>query len=419
MNNPLPKRDVHKDAVLVLGMHRSGTSMLAGILDCLGCKGPRTRPDPSDGNPKGYFESRPIFQLNDEILEAAGTRWDDWQPMREGWFLSSRFNEFRERGAELIASEYDGASLIYLKDPRMCRLLPLWQTVFADMGYRVACIHTHRHPVDVATSLKLRESVEVEPSLGMLSWLRHTLEAEQASRGLPRIFTSYARLLHDWRGFARGAEEIFGFAWPAMTRGAQERVVRLVEPGLRHHQADIDLFMRDPLVPELFQETLRILENWAGRGEQEEDRAVMNRLLRDFDLAAPLLYGPVNALEFSVGEAKQMRSHKAMAEARQTEINALSGVLDEMVGERDQLILQRDQLRSAVEDATAVAEARQTEIDALSDVLDETRSERSQLISQREQLRAELAHNCAEIDDAKAEAKARQIEIKALMDQLA
>lgn len=286
-----------KDALLVLGMHRSGTSLLAGILDRLGCKGPQTPLAADERNPTGYHESEPIFRLNDEILAAAGSRWDDWQPLREGWHNSSRFNEFRARAAQLIKAEYGDASLIYLKDPRICRLLPLWRDVLERKEYRVACILTHRHPAEVAASLHMRRNIGVEPAIGMLSWLRHVMDAEAASRGLPRVFASYAGLLPDWQDMADRAERALGLAWPVAPHTAHDRMAGLIDPGLYRQRAEIDAFLHDPLVPEIFRETLRVLERWTKGGEDDKGREVLDRLRAEFDRSVPILRAPVAALQ--------------------------------------------------------------------------------------------------------------------------
>ena len=378
-----------KVAIVVLGMHRSGTSMLAGILDRLGCMGPKTQLEANEKNPKGFFESEPIFRLNDEILAAAGTSWNDWQPLREGWLDSPRFNEFRARAVDVLRDEYGDASMIYLKDPRICRLLPFWQHALEEMGCRVVCIHTHRHPADVATSLKARKNIEVEPSLGMLSWLRHVLDAEPASRDVPRIFTSYAGLIDDWQGFAKRAEEAFGLTWPVVARTAQERVAQLIDPRLRHHESSIEAFLRDPLVPEMFRKTLLILESWTHEGENRDDRAKLEGLRNDFDLSAPLLYAPISALEVATRDVKALTPHKATAEARQIEVEALTTKLADAEGQRDQLSSQQEQLRAEldqsradIEKAKAQAKADEAEAEALTTKLAEAEGNASKLLDE-------------------------------------
>ena len=417
---------VDKEVILVLGMHRSGTSMLAGILDRLGCKGPKTQPEANERNPKGYFESAPIFQLNDEILATAGTRWNDWQPLREDWILSPRFNEFRSRAAKLIVEEYGSASLIYLKDPRMCRLLPMWQAVFDELGYRVICIHTHRHPNEVASSMKARTNIEVEPSLGMLSWLRYILEAEIASRGLPRMFTSYSNLIDDWQSFIPRAEETFGFVWPVSMRAASERIAQLVDPRLRHHDSEIDTFLRDPRTPESFRETLETLERWARTGEDESDLARFDQLRTRFDQSAPLLYAPTHALEAATRQVKDLTAYKAAAEAHTVEIDALSRKLAETEGERAQFSSERAQLRAELTKACkeldterAAAKIRYAEIETLSGQVTEAEDQRARLSSEQDQLRAELAYRQNRLEDAVAAAETRHTEIDALTRKLA
>ena len=125
-----------KVAVVVLGMHRSGTSSLAGMLDGLGCRGPATPMPGTDANAAGYYESLPVFRLNDAILTALGSRWDDWRPLRPDLHLSPRLAEFHDKARAVVEAEYGDGSLIYLKDPRISLLLPFWQGVLRDAGYR-------------------------------------------------------------------------------------------------------------------------------------------------------------------------------------------------------------------------------------------------------------------------------------------
>ena len=125
-----------KVAILVLGAHRSGTSSIAGILDGLGCQGPKTPLEKNQWNEKGFFESRPIVCLNDKVLAAAGSKWDDWRPLCADWQKSPRFNEFRGQAMQEIVSEFGDSSLIYIKDPRICRLLPFWKEVLEGSGNR-------------------------------------------------------------------------------------------------------------------------------------------------------------------------------------------------------------------------------------------------------------------------------------------
>ncbi|RWR07267.1 hypothetical protein [Paenirhodobacter populi] len=395
-----------KVAVLVLGMHRSGTSLLAGVLHSLGCQGPKTPVAANDRNPKGYFESQPIFRLNDEILAAAALKWDDWRPLDPGWQLSPRFNEFRDRAAELIEAEYGRSSLIYLKDPRICRILPLWRQVLEDNGYRVVCIHTHRSPVEVATSLEQRRNIEVDPSIGMLVWLRYVLEAEANSRDLPRIFTSYSRILGNWTEFSARAEERFGFSWPVISQLREERVAELIDPTLRHHDSDVAATLKNAAGPKLIVDSMRILEEWAADGEKEEDRNALDHIHGQFDLAASLFSRPLVALDKRKQEAKRLEkdlnASKAKLAELETDAESLSDTiakqqetLVDLTRERDEIreregILQGElqQCNDALVRIQAEADAKQaeheTEINALSDTIAAQQKSLNDLISERD-----------------------------------
>jgi hypothetical protein len=63
--------------ILVLGMHRSGTSVLARLLNMIGLyfspEGVST--GANQENPKGFWERRDVRQANDRLLHAAGADW--------------------------------------------------------------------------------------------------------------------------------------------------------------------------------------------------------------------------------------------------------------------------------------------------------------------------------------------------------
>ena len=67
-------------ALVVLGMHRSGTSALAGVLSKTGYDLPKNLLPASFDNPKGYFESKEIIALNDDLFAEMGAVWSDWMP---------------------------------------------------------------------------------------------------------------------------------------------------------------------------------------------------------------------------------------------------------------------------------------------------------------------------------------------------
>ena len=149
-------------AILVLGMHRSGTSVLTGMLAALGAFPGRRliAADPST-NPTGFWEDEEIVRLNDGLLEYLGTRWDDCSVLPVDWMSQSFVRGARERMLSVVQREFEGRPLWVIKDPRLCRLLPLWTDVLAALDCRVDFLLCLRNPIEVAESLRQRNAFSV------------------------------------------------------------------------------------------------------------------------------------------------------------------------------------------------------------------------------------------------------------------
>src|SRR5438270_8290806 len=70
------REDGAKSALVVLGMHRSGTSALSRCLSFLGHEQPSDLMRPQRDNPTGFWESDGIVDLNAAIMDELGIAWD-------------------------------------------------------------------------------------------------------------------------------------------------------------------------------------------------------------------------------------------------------------------------------------------------------------------------------------------------------
>lgn len=192
-----PERPV---ALLVAGMHRSGTSAVVRALNLLGAALPSTLLAPDAGNPAGYWESPEVIRLNDEALASAGLSWDATAALPPDWFASPAATAFERRVTALLTREFTGAPLFAVKDPRLCRLLPAWLRAVEALGVRPVVVLPVRHPAAVARSLARRDGMPAAHALQL--WLRHALDAERASRGVERMFVAYEDLAADPAGAA-------------------------------------------------------------------------------------------------------------------------------------------------------------------------------------------------------------------------
>lgn len=125
----------------VLGMGRSGTSLTARILNLLGVDlGPAEGLIPATPrNPKGFWERRAIFELNDAVLSALGGDYENPPPLRPGWQRSRALEPLEQRARELIDECFGDSPLWGFKDPRTSLTLPFWRRVIPHMRY-VICM---------------------------------------------------------------------------------------------------------------------------------------------------------------------------------------------------------------------------------------------------------------------------------------
>ncbi len=182
--------------IIVLGA-RSGTSALAGALGLLGCTLPQNLMAASQCNAKGHFEPQDLADLHDVILASVGSSWNDWHEFPQSWFKSADATQARSRLTDAYLANYGQTPLSVLKEPRICRLLPLWLEVFESLNLRPAFCFIDRSPVEVAMSLKLRDGSSMEQ--GLRYYIRNHLDAERDSRGHDRVVISYDELLTDWQ----------------------------------------------------------------------------------------------------------------------------------------------------------------------------------------------------------------------------
>ncbi|SLN76854.1 tetratricopeptide repeat protein [Roseisalinus antarcticus] len=181
--------------VIVTGMHRSGTSLLAGLLGKLGLRQANLLMPPNQANPAGYFEPPDIAALNDEILGRVDRSWADPKPMPDGWMASGALTGIAERARDLFGRRFDSPRGAVVKDPRFSRTLPVWLKLMAEIGTTPVIFIASRHPAEVGASLCRRDGMSSDHAERL--WASYFLEAEHGSRGCRRCVVRYEEMLSD------------------------------------------------------------------------------------------------------------------------------------------------------------------------------------------------------------------------------
>ncbi|HSR64644.1 MAG TPA: glycosyltransferase, partial [Xanthomonadaceae bacterium] len=287
---------------LVFGMHRSGTSAVARLLGEAGANlGERIVPG-SAGNEEGHWEDAFAVETNERLLADLGRSWDDPRPLPGGWLHADATRQAIARIADYLRSSRSGERAWAIKDPRMCLLADAWMAAVAQAGCPHAVILVARHPAEVAGSLAARDGLA--PATAELAWLRHTLEAERATRGAPRVVLGYAEFLDDP---LRLLDRLRALPGGDVLRRAGAQVVQSAK---RHHRADD---IPPGLLAEVWQQFQAAREPDAGTLDRCAGR------LAEVDA----LYAPI--LTDAFRERADLWRRAARAEAALVELGAESG----------------------------------------------------------------------------------------------
>lgn len=364
-------RDVDRVAIVVAGMHRSGTSALTRVLGSLGCGLPKTLMPANEYNVPGYWESEEVASLNDTLLESAGSSWDDWEPFNPDWYASPVAGEFRGRALSVLAAEFEDAPMFVLKDPRIARLLPFWTAVLGEYGADVRVALPIRNPVEVAGSLQARDAID--PSVGLLLWLRHVLDAEAASRDHRRSFVRFEDLLRDWEAVAAMVARDLELSWPRQSTSVSVEIGDRLEPSARHQVADDSVVLDRPELSGWVTSTFEVLDRWAQGDERASDGGDLDAIRAAFDEAGSTFARPIvagmRAGQRSRGLEQEIRALKAVVEDREGQIDSLNRAVrdrDENVTYLDGVVQAKDR---ELDRLGITVSDRDREIDALQHVV--------------------------------------------------
>ena len=110
--------------IFILGMHRSGTSVVTRVLNLMGCYfAPEgTSTGANDENPKGFWERRDVRNVNDALLHSLGCEWDRIADLNLDLLSKDSLNNF-DKAVKSILLELDGSFPLNSRKPSTIRAI--------------------------------------------------------------------------------------------------------------------------------------------------------------------------------------------------------------------------------------------------------------------------------------------------------
>ncbi|MBV8601919.1 MAG: sulfotransferase [Candidatus Eremiobacteraeota bacterium] len=375
-----------REALVVLGMHRSGTSLCAAMLTIAGADGPKDPLPANEYNETGHWEPRRLCQLHDEMLSAMGVDWQTPFTFPEGFLTSAKVAPYRDRLRALIGEEFGDSRLFCLKDPRISRLLPLWKHIFASEQIAPKYVIVIRNPLEVADSLKHRSPMHW--SVATMLWLRHILEAELGTRGCDRMFVTYDDLLADWRTVLREVGRQFRISWPRRMSEIDVDFDKIISRSLRHHVRNLRADGRElsSLVKDTYDASVAAAQSGADAQIPEFDRIFAQ--LREADRA----FEPLFMVE-RARWAEEIAGLRKIAPEQQDagfpeRLEAANAQLALLGQERDRLLGELSGMQSRIDELTGLAASRERDLDEARTELEGYRLVRDALAAAEERVLA-------------------------------
>jgi hypothetical protein len=228
--------------VLVVGVGRSGTSLMSGMLGHLGFSIPQPEVKADDTNPRGFGEPRWVVDFHTRLLRSHRVTVNDARPA--AWETMDAIADEPDVQAELrdwLSAQLRQADALVVKDPRTVWFLPLWMRSASQLGVDPSFVTMLRHPAEVVTSARKSYGDTLTTASRAAAWTNIILQTERATRTARRAFVAYEELLADWPpqirrlGTLVGSEEL-----STLERSDHPAVDGFVDPTLHRNRVSWD-----------------------------------------------------------------------------------------------------------------------------------------------------------------------------------
>ena len=432
-----------KPIVLVLGMHRSGTSLCSHILSAFGI-------DMADdigvnvGNESGHWERWEIVEFHDRILsllnrDYSGHFHDFALPV--AWWADPRVAQIRREIVAFLERRM-GDGYFGFKDPRTVRLMPLWHQIFNELKLAPKLVLCLRNPAQVARSLNTRNGLD--PAIGEYRWLVHIVDFFRYSSKFDFCTVEYEEWFNNPAANIEKLKKFLDLQWQQSESDLSLVLSGIIDPALRHDDAE-HREPNQPLVRSLYKLTNRAGDDGGARDqigyivsqfvsfqqlqrpfqqafegvaeiaakyrEIEQETTALRAVVGERDVGIAAAEGRANAAEArladAVAEIEEQRARIADLAREHDDADGLRATLAEREAALAELSRRTDELLAARQSAQAERAGQESAV--------ATAAIEAEVVA----LREALAQAERQAEDHAAETAARQVEVAALWDTLA
>lgn len=340
MSTPTPR-----PILLVIGPHRSGTSVLTQMLSTMGFDLGRTLMPPSFDNPRGFWENEKIVDRHDQLLSDLGRDWSTAGALPEGWIDSDAARSALTDICDILNSDFNDHDPSLIKDPRLCSLAPLWDAVGERLSRPIHKVLITRQPDHIGQSIARRDGVSEKTGTAItLSYLEQAT-ALPWSEGTQAL--SYEALMK-WPLEGRLDEclKILSHAanlrLPVPDANAEKQLLSLLRPNDRKAPITEVAKAYAKITPSSLAPSVKALKQFtktiSDSGEFDEERAQMARgesLLPKEPTLITISRGQLAGLETDLDDALRDRdAFKDGVSEREKTLKSLRGSLTRAKRER-------------------------------------------------------------------------------------
>lgn len=228
---PIDGKTWKRKCIIVLGMHRSGTSAMSAILKITGIYNNVTT-NISPDNPKGFFEWHKGMAINSKIFKLFRSEWDDPRPRPYNEKKQGEVNKFKEEIIQAIEDDFHSQDLFAIKDPRISVLLPIYLDIFTSMNIEPLLVMMERPDEEIYQSLKKRNNFSRKKSYALSKKYKRSVY-ENISR-CRHIIVNFDEVIKDPVGISKRIVEKFDLPLSIDEKKEQE-MLEFIDPELKHH----------------------------------------------------------------------------------------------------------------------------------------------------------------------------------------